>query len=40
MKHKDIAYLLVPFICDPLDLNLFPTHGALQLCAQMLQSVK
>lgn len=25
------THLLVPFICDPLDLNLFPTHDALQL---------
>lgn len=33
---KDIAHLLVPFIRDPLDLNLFPTHDALQLWAQML----
>lgn len=31
-----LTHLLVPFICDPLDLNLFPTHDALQLCRQML----
>lgn len=37
---KDAAHLLVPFIGDPLDLNLFPTHDALQLWAQTLQSVK
>lgn len=28
---NDPAHLLVPFICDPLDLNLFPAHGALQI---------
>lgn len=31
MTNKDAAHLLVPFIGDPLDLNLFPTHDALQL---------
>lgn len=33
------AHLLVPFVRDPLDLNLFPTHDALQSKGQLLKSV-
>lgn len=37
-KYKNsgniLTHLLVPFIGDPLDLNLFPTHDALQLWAK------
>lgn len=28
-KTQATAHLLVPFVCDPLDLDLFPTHDAL-----------
>lgn len=31
---KTKTHLLVPFISDPLDLNLFPTHDALQVWRQ------